>query len=111
MIKIENNTGIIPVINHAEATETTLHTWCHGDERVFKIVDEVPSGYIVWNIGRHNFPFLEFVPLAKVFKGTYHVDVTTLKAIRVKNEETALAILKEASRRGVNKSKFNKMSA
>ena len=31
----------------------------------FKIVDTFPHGYIVWPIGRENFPFPGYIPLAK----------------------------------------------
>ena len=35
----------------------------------FKIVDTFPLGYIVWPIGRENFPFPGYIPLAKPHAG------------------------------------------
>lgn len=42
-------------------TFTTVTNW---DTRNFKIVENFPAGAIVWNIGRHNFPFEGYIPVA-----------------------------------------------
>ena len=81
----------------------------YGRTDVYEIVDEYPKGYIVWNIGRHNFPHESYVPLAKPLEDC-HINPTTLKAIKVKDEETALLILKEASRRGVDEKRFKELA-
>ena len=73
---------------------------------IFEIVDEYPHGYIVWPIGRRNFPFTGYVPLAKPTDEPYHIDINTLKAIKV-NDNVADHILNEASFRGVDKAKFH----
>ena len=61
-----------------------------GMFNLFEVVDEFPGGYVVWNIGRHNFPCEEYVPIAKDM-GNYQV--SNPKCIKVKDEETALAIM------------------
>lgn len=83
-------------------------TW-YGKTDIYEIVDDYPAGYVVWNIGRHNFQHECYVPLAKPL-ANYRIDPTSLKAIKVKDEQTALAILKEASLRGVDEKKFKVMA-
>ena len=79
-----------------------------GRKDVFEVVEEYPTGYIVWPIGRRNFQHPGYVPLAKrVSSDSYSIDINSLKAIKV-NEEIAEFILKEASRRGVDEEKFRK---
>lgn len=67
-------------------------------KHVFKIVDSVPSGYIIWNIG-DNMPG-GYLPLCEVFKGTYDVNTDTLKAIKL---ERAQEVLDIAGRIGCDK--------
>lgn len=81
----------------------------HGRTDIFEIVNEYPAGYVVWNIGRHNFQHESYIPLARP-TSDYHIDLSSLKAIKVKDEQTALAILKEAARRGVDEKKFKAMA-
>ncbi len=80
----------------------------------FEPVDEFPSGYEVWNIGRKNFPHERCIPLARDKKSEYDwqclIDPTTLKYIVVETEELALRILKEASRRGIDRKRFLEMT-
>lgn len=65
----------------------------------FQIVENQPNGYDVWPIGRKNFPFPGYVPLAK-FEGINMVKGCELKAMKF-DEELADFILWEASRNGV----------
>jgi hypothetical protein len=65
--------------------------WFRTD--VFDIVDEFPNGYIIWSIGRKNFPFECYLPLAKPGQMPHTVDTSDLKAIKVRDERTALALL------------------
>ena len=51
----------------------------------FETVNELPAGYIVWNIGRHNFQFEGYIPLCQNTEG-YNVNTETLKALKVKSE-------------------------
>ena len=74
----------------------------------FDVVYEFPDSYVVWNIGRHNFLHPGYIPLARV-DATYHVDLGSLKALYVGDENLCLAILHEAGLHGVDKDKFLKM--
>lgn len=68
---------------------------------VFEIVDEFPSGYIVWNIGG-NFDHDGFVPLAKDM-GNYRVSLEGLKALRVGSKELSDYIKEVANYRTISK--------
>ena len=83
--------------------ETIVDKSYWGRTDTFEVVNEFPAGYIVWNIGRHNFPHPGFVPLAKPDPNQkYHILLHGLKALRCKDEETALRIIYLAHhRRGV----------
>ena len=59
----------------------------YGRTDRFEPVTEVPFGYSVWNIGRHNFPHEKCVPLCKLGKNVYK-------------------FLKEAGRKGVDRDRF-----
>lgn len=85
----------------------TSDTW---NTDYFMIVDEFPAGAVVWNIGRHNFPFPGFIPVAWPLDDC-HIDRTRLMAVRCKDDETADAILKAAGRREVNSKRFALLNA
>lgn len=75
----------------------------------FEIVTEWPKGgYVVWNIGRHNFEHEGYIPLAQV-NANYTVNPITLKALYVGDEDLCLAVLHEAGLHGVDEAKFRKM--
>jgi hypothetical protein len=75
---------------------------------VFEVVNEWPfGGYVVWNIGRHNFKHEGYLPLAQV--DGYHVRPWTLKALYVGDEALCLRVLKEAGYHTVDESRFNQM--
>ena len=78
-------------------------------QHTFELVEQYPMGYEVWNIGRHNFPFECYIPLAKPLPN-YRIDPTSLKAIKAENETIALAILKAAGRRTINEKKFKQLA-
>lgn len=59
---------------------------------IFEIVDELPMGYVIWNIGRRNFPFEGYIPLCQIVCD-YNINPNTLKALKVKNEEFALKLM------------------
>jgi len=63
---------------------------------VFIKVDEWPEGYYVWPIGRHNFQFEGWLPLCKDSNLKHHVNINTLKAIKVKSEDISLRCLDAA---------------
>lgn len=70
--------------------------WGRVDE--FEIVDTFPPGYVVWNIGRHNFPHEGYIPLAKPDPNReFGILLKDMKALKCKDEGEALYILKRAS--------------
>lgn len=70
----------------------------------FRIVDTFPRGYIVWPIGRQNFPFPGYIPLAKPHREKkYHIDLSTLAALRCEKSD---AILRLASQTIINREMF-----
>lgn len=77
----------------------------NGRYYIFEIVKEFPRDYIVWNIGRHNFPFPEYVPLAKPSDIPFHIDLFSLKAIHM-DEVLADYILREAHHRKIWQEEF-----
>lgn len=70
-----------------------------GETRTFEIVEQLPNDnhYIIWNIGRRNFPFKKFIPLCICDKN-YYVDLESLKAFKCPSEEKALEIIEKAKR-------------
>lgn len=70
---------------------------------VFEIVDKIPPGFYVWNIGE-NMGSDEYIPLAQDLKpgdqDNFEVNTETLKAIRLNPEE--VQILRKAAGVGVN---------
>ena len=69
---------------------------------VFEIVEKIPTGFFVWNIG-DNMGHDEYVPLCKDLhpedKENFEIDATTLKAIKLPIEE--VKALRQAARCGV----------
>lgn len=55
----------------------------------FEIVDHVPLGYHIWNIGK-NMPD-GYLPLCRRKRGASEVEKDTLKAIRIDGAQTILA--------------------
>ena len=86
--------------------EKIIQTNGYGRIDVYEPVTEVPFGYFVWAIGRHNFKYERCVPLAKEGKEKYHVDISKLKYIMVDSEKLALRLLDEAVRHGCDRDRF-----
>lgn len=84
---------------------TIINTDMWGQTREFEIIDTFPEGYVVWNIGRENFPYQGFIPLCNA-SPDYEVDIDTLKALFVGDETSALKIMRNAHRVTVNQKKF-----
>ena len=61
---------------------------------MLEVVDEFPPRYVVWNIGRQNFPYESYVPIARDLGG-YRCDMP--RCIKVKDEELALSIMHKAA--------------
>ena len=92
---------------------TTLTSKTTHNTHTFEIVETFPYGYEVWNIGRKNFDFECYLPLAKPepTKDAFQkcIDAETLKAIKVTDEETALKILNISSYEVVDKRRFEEL--
>jgi hypothetical protein len=92
---------------------TTLTSKTMHSTHTFEVVETFPAGYSVWNIGRKNFNFECYLPLAKPKPSKYPfqkcIDPETLKAIKVKDEKTALKILNLSSCGVVDKSRFREL--
>jgi hypothetical protein len=83
--------------------------WYRTD--TFEVVDEFPSNYVVWNIGRQNFPHKGYIPLAEIdetFDDMYHIKTETLKTLFC-GEELSDFIIKSASKRDIDKKEFLKI--
>lgn len=78
----------------------------YGTTYNFEEVQEIPENFIVWNIGRENFPFKKYIPLCETIKGTYSIKQETLKCYKCPNEKKALEILDEAHRNEINKKRI-----
>ena len=66
----------------------------YGKNDVFRVetdLNKLPLGYVVWNIGRHNFPIESYIPVCRA-EG-YTVDTNTLVALKVPSETIAQDIL------------------
>ena len=69
---------------------------------VFEIVEKIPNGFFVWNIG-DNMGHDEYIPLCKDLhpedKENFEIDATTLKAIKLPINE--VKALREAAHIGI----------
>ena len=66
----------------------------HGN--TFELVDKVPRGYFVWNIGKNMID--GYLPLCRLaffqpFPGGRNIEVETLKAIKCEGAQTILAAI------------------
>lgn len=81
-------------------TITSADIW---NTHKFQIVDKIPEGFYVWNIGE-NMGSDEWIPLAQDLKPgdkeDYSINPETLKAIRLDPQE--VQILRKAANVGVN---------
>ena len=63
----------------------------------YTIVDKVPNGYIVWNIGMC-MGSDEYIPFCQIIPGTFSIIPETLLAVKLPKEE--VEILREVAGRG-----------
>lgn len=74
-----------------------------GKVDVFEIVDKIPFGFFVWNIGE-NMGHDEYIPICQDLrpgdKDNYEINPNTLKAIKLSAEEVQL--LRKAAGIGIN---------
>lgn len=61
----------------------------------YEVVDEWPAGCVVWDIGRENFRYEGYLPLAYV-SADCSVDMSRLKAYHVGDEALCLKVLDAA---------------
>ena len=70
---------------------------------IFEIVDKIPSGFFVWNIGE-NMGSNEYIPICEDLhpedKDNFEINTSTLKAIKLSPEE--VNALRQAASWGVN---------
>lgn len=79
----------------------------YGRTDVFEIVTEFPNGYVLWNIGRANFPHPGFIPLARPKpENKYYIRLDTLKALRLDDEDLCLHLMREGHRRWMDAPTF-----
>lgn len=73
------------------------------NENVFQIVDRIPAGFSIWNIGA-NMKSTEWIPLCENLhpedKEDYSINPDTLKAIKLPENEVQL--LRDAAQFGIN---------
>ena len=75
-------------------------------KNVFEIVEKIPDGFFVWNIG-DNMGLDEYIPICEdlhpEYKDNYEINTSTMKAIRLSRED--VEALMEAAHVGINSKK------
>lgn len=61
------------------------------NRHTFEIVDFVPPGYQIWNIGKNMID--GYLPLCRVIPGTFSIEPETLKAIKIDGAQKILAAI------------------
>ena len=81
-------------------TITTKDTF--GKIQTYEVVEKIPSGFFVWNIGE-NMGDDEYIPICEDLhpedKDNYEINTSTLKAIKLSHEE--VEALREAAHVGI----------
>ena len=89
---------LIKIENGKIYTKSNLND--RGD--IFEIVEKIPSGFFVWNIGE-NMGTDEYIPICEDLhpddKDNYEINTSTLKAIRLSRED--VEVLREAAHIGI----------
>ena len=73
-----------------QKTEVMKMTKIFDDRHEFEIVESVPKGYEIWNIGKNMID--GYLPLCQVIEGTYSINPDTLKAIKVEDAQVILSV-------------------
>ena len=55
----------------------------------FEVVESVPKGFRIWNIGKHMID--GYLPLCELIGNTYNINPDTLKAIKMENAQVILS--------------------
>ena len=75
----------------------TMKSLCNEGSRTFEVVDKIPNGYIIWNIGDNMID--GYIPLAKP-AGPYEIDPWSLRAIKIE-DASDLKLLREGAHHGI----------
>lgn len=75
----------------------TMKSLCDEGSRTFEVVDKIPEGYIVWNIGDNMVD--GYIPLAMP-RGEYEINPWLLKAIKI-DDASDLKLLREGAHHGI----------
>lgn len=87
--------------------KTIENVWDGRTDR-YEIKTEWPAGMKVWNIGKHNFKFPEYIPLCYA-DANYQVDMKRLVALYVPDEGLCQEVMMVAGRREVDENVFNQI--
>lgn len=69
-----------------------MKNYIKSGEHMFELVDSVPAGFEIWNIGRNMID--GYLPLCETGNhGPYSVNPDTLKAIKIEGAQTILAAI------------------
>ena len=73
-----------------------------GQKRAYEVVDTIPTGFFVWNIGE-NMGTDEYIPICESLrpwdKKCYSINTATLKAIKLSPEK--IQLLRDAANYGI----------
>lgn len=81
--------NILTSYKNDNKTITTVD-W-YGRQNIYEIVEKIPSGFTIWNIGE-NIGTNEYIPLCEIVPNadgskSYNVNINTLKAVKVTPDE------------------------
>jgi hypothetical protein len=65
--------------------------YINDGEHIFELVDHVPLGYSIWNIGK-NMPD-GYLPFCRIIPGTDNIEPDTLKAIKLDDAQIILSAI------------------
>ena len=86
-----------------EVKDDTITSETLGKTDIYKIVEKIPFGFYVWNIGE-NMGSDEYIPLCQDLylgiKDNYSINPDTLRAIKLPKEDVEL--LRESAGWGIN---------
>lgn len=76
-MKLEDYIGTARIIDKVEAVDSL------GKETTWNVLDKMPIGYVVWNIGRHNISVDGLVPICREKGDGIHIIWDSVVAIRM----------------------------
>ena len=70
-----------------------MKEYIYSNNQQYKIVDKIPKGYSIWNIGSKNM-IDDYLPLCEpIEKDSYSINPNTLKAIKVNGAKEILDVV------------------